>query len=90
MELSEKLIRHLKNDAHFAEYVDYVFYCIDKLDTIDGLAAMNNETAGQEARIRAFAKERLLDTLQPIITYEEKKETSEEELQRIKEQYAID
>lgn len=80
----DDLVKRLKDNPHFQELQQYIFSKIDELNSIEGLNGMTNEQAGEEARARAKAIEKLEDILRPFLEFAEKREPSEKEIEDAK------
>lgn len=89
MELPEVLIKKLKSDGSFNEFAEYIIAKIDELDTVDDLYELPNEQAGEIAKVRYFAKRKLLEILSPVIGYKEASEVTEEMIEKRKKQFGL-
>lgn len=87
--LSDNLIKKLQNNPAFTEFTEYIKEKVEELDSLDGLAIMTNEQAGEEARVRSKAKTKLLEILSPVIDFAEKKEPTEEEINQAKKKAGL-
>ena len=89
MNLSDELIKKLKTDPSFAILQRYILSKINELNSLDGLEKMSNDRAGEEARARMKAANKLTEILSPFIDLTEKHETSDKEIQTAKEKVAL-
>ena len=87
--LSETLVKRLKDDIDFGEFMNYVAEQVEALDTVEGLEQMTNEQAGEEAKVRNKAKAVLLQILRPFWEFAEKKEPSEAEKAQAGKKYGL-
>jgi len=87
--LSDETIKKLNDDSNFKIFIDFAISEINGLDTVDGLDRLSDELAGQEAKIRSKARERLLNILNPFISFKEKKDKTKEEVNRIGKKYGL-
>ncbi len=85
----EELARKLHKNDDFLVFSAYVMAEVDKLETLDGLLDMTNEKAGEEAKIRSKAAQKIRELLTPFITFKEKPQHSPEEVQKAKGKYAL-
>lgn len=85
----EDLVKRLKDYPAFQEFLDYIVSEIEKQDTVEGLENLPNEQAGEEAKIRAKTKERLYQILKPFLDFKEKREPTEEEINKAKEKFGL-
>lgn len=85
----KELVDKLKNNPDFTEFEKWLVNEIEKLDTVNGLENLSDELAGQEAKVRILAKNKLISILAPFITLSEKKPVSAEQLKEAKGKYLI-
>lgn len=86
---TDQLVRKLKDDPSFLEFQAYVINKIYELNSIHGLEGMNNERAGEEAKVRAKAIGKLEDILSPFLDFKEKEEPSDEDIRNAKGKYGL-
>lgn len=87
--ISEQAIKKLKNDAQFQELFAYIVSQIEELDTVDNLLELSNLEAGEEAKVRAKAKQKLYEIMEPFIKFSEKKEPTAEEIETAKKRVGL-
>lgn len=87
--LSETLIKKLKSDTAFQEFMGFVSEQIEALDTVEGLDKLPNEQAGEEAKVRSKAKGKLIEILKPFLEFGEKKEPTAADIAEAKEKYGL-
>lgn len=85
----EDYINKLKDNPSFLQFEEFVVEKIQELDSVAGLEKMTNESAGEEAKIRAKCKNKLLEILSPFINYQEKKKPTEEQVNKAKSKYNL-
>lgn len=85
----DELIKNLKDNPAFTQFEGYIIKIVDGLDTVEGLEQMSNEQAGEEAKIRAKTKDKLVAILQPFIDFAEKKEPTEAEIKKAQEKFGL-
>lgn len=89
MELSEELLKNLKENNAFRIYVAYVSEKIDELDTVSGLEGESNEIAGENAKVRLLTIKTLNEILAPILNLRERVEPSPEAIQNRKYKFGL-
>ncbi len=80
----DDLIKKLKSDPAFSEFVSFILSEIEELDTVDGLEKLTNKEAGEEAKVRSKAKAKLYEIVKPFVEYAEKKEPTEDDIKEAK------
>lgn len=85
----DDLIKKLKSDPAFIEFLGYIQEKLEEIDTVSGLEGLSNEQAGEEAKIRSKVRDRLHEILKPFIEFQEKKEPTEREIKKAKETYGL-
>jgi len=78
--LSKETITRIKSDSAFAEFRDYVFEEIERINSTDGLSHLSNAQAGEEAKIREKTVTKLKGILLPIIGYKESKDITADQV----------
>lgn len=87
--LNKELIRKLKEDPAFGEFMRDAFVQIMELDTVDGTEEMSNEDAGAEAKARSKAKRIVTTIFRPFLEFTERKEPTEAELKEAGARYGL-
>ena len=88
--LSTDLIKKLKKDTDFQEFLDYIVETIDKLDSLgDFNIKVKNEQLGEQLRARVIARDKLYEILRPFVEYRELKERTKEEIDKAKLKYGV-
>lgn len=87
--LSDELIVRLQNNADFLKYKEFVFQKINELNSVDGLDQMSNEDAGEEAKIRYKTLSKLLELVDPIFRFGEKKQRSDSEVKKAEKAHGL-
>ncbi len=87
--MSEELIKKLKDYPAFKEFQLYLLQQINKLDSLDGLEHMTDKQAGEEAKVRSKAKNKLIDILIPFADYKERRKVSEDEMDAVARKFGI-
>lgn len=82
--MNKDLIKRLKDDPYFKEFLEFVISKMDEFDSVSGLVGMSNEEAGEAARVRAKSLEILKEILSPLLNYNEKREPTEKEIDAAK------
>ena len=88
--LSEDFKKRIKDEKNFKLFSIYVFEQIEQLDSVKGLSEMDNQKAGEEAKIRLKAKITLENILKPFIDFSEKQKPTEEEINAAKSRVGLD
>ena len=88
--LSNDLIKKLKKDSDFQEFLSYVVETITSLDSIGGFDTnVKNDQLGEQLRARIIAKDKLYEILRPFIDYAEKQEPTKEQIEKRKAQFGL-
>lgn len=82
--LSDELIKRLKEDPYVNQYLEYVVGKILELDSLKDLKKMSVKKAGETAKARAIAIEKLREIISPLVDFSEKREPSVEEIDEAK------
>lgn len=83
------IVEKLKDNPYFLELQQHILDKINELNSIDGLDGLTNEQAGEEVRARGKAIEKLEAILQPFLEFSEKREPTDEEIRRKKDQFGL-
>lgn len=89
MILSDEVITRLQSNSDFSFFRDFVFQEVNKLNSVDGLEKLSNEKAGEEAKIRHKTLEKLLDILNPIMNFGERKGATKEEIKNAEKAHGL-
>lgn len=87
--LSDELVKKLKDFPDFAEFSQYIAEKIEELDSINGLDGLSNEQAGEEARARLKARDKLIEILAPFVEYRGKREPTKEQIKEAKKKAGL-
>lgn len=87
--MDDDLMKKLKSDPAFIEFLNYVLEKIEEIDTVNGLENLSNEQAGEEAKIRSKVKDRLNEILKPFIEFRGKREPTDEEIKKAEEKFGL-
>lgn len=74
-----QLIQNMRERPEFEEFKEYVITQVELLNSVEGLADMSNEAAGETAKVRLLAAETLYKILSPFIHFKEKKQYTPED-----------
>lgn len=85
----KELIDKLKQNPDFLKFEEWAVNEIEKLDSVAGLDQMSNELAGEEAKVRILAKNKIIAILAPFINYAGKKEISEDQRKEATERFRL-
>lgn len=89
IELSEELIQTLTKDNSFREFEAYVVDKIEELDSVGGLLELNNQEAGETAKVRALTAIKLKEILAPFFNFVQKVEHSPEQIHKAKQRAGL-
>ena len=88
--LSNDLIKKLKKDPDFQEFLGYIVETIERLDSLGGFdIKTKNEQLGEQLRARIVARDKLHEILRPFVTFSEKKEPTKEQIKKAKERVGL-
>lgn len=87
--LSEELIGKLKKDPYFQQFVEYIASKIEELDSIGGLDALTNKRAGEEAKARWLARNKLYEILKPVVEPVGRKKPTQEQIDKAKNKFGV-
>ncbi len=87
--MNDVTIKSLKNNSDFLSFVKWVSQNIEELNSVDGLAELPNVEAGEEAKVRIKTVQALHKMLKPFIDFAEKKEPTDQDIQRAKEKAGL-
>jgi hypothetical protein len=87
--MDKDLIKQIKDSPYFEQLQEYINSKINELNSLDGLEGLSNEQAGEEAKARVLALNKLWEILKPFIEQREKREPTTEEIQKAKEKYGV-
>lgn len=87
--LDNEVIVRLNQNSDFIAFSKYIHSVIENIDTVDGLAHLPNEEAGQMVKARSLAKKSLIQLLEPFLGLGQKKEPTKEELKEAKERFGL-
>jgi soluble cytochrome b562 len=76
---SNEVIKYLKDNSNFQEFMVWVLENIEALDTVDDLSKLSNERAGEEVKVRIKAVDTVRNIFHPFLTYHQKREPTEKE-----------
>ncbi len=87
--LSKDQIEAIKNSNWFPYLEKHIYSEIKDLDSVVGLDEKTNKDAGEEAKVRLKAMNILMKILGPIVSFNEKKEPSVDDVQRAKKKAGL-
>jgi len=88
--LSNNLIKRLKKDSDFQEFLDYIVEIIDDIDSIGSFnTGVNNELLGEQLRAKIVSREQLLLILRPFIDFNERKKPTKEQIAKTKLKFGL-
>jgi hypothetical protein len=87
--LNPDIVNQLINDPAFQEYIRWATQVIGELNSVDDLEGKTNETAGEEAKVRAKSINKLHQILSPFIEYRIKREPTLVEFKKAKDTYGL-
>jgi hypothetical protein len=85
----EELAKKLRQNLDFKDFQKYLISKVDELNSLDGLAGMSNENAGEEAKARLLAADKVMDILRPFVDFREQRSPTPEDLERVKNKYGM-
>lgn len=89
MRLSDRVIKRVRDSNEFSDLRKFIIFKVEELNSVDGLAKMSNQKAGEEAKIRLKAAELVSGILGPFIDFGEKKERSVQEIHKAKKAHGL-
>lgn len=84
--MNDELQKALREDPKFQAFISDAQSKIEELDSVDDLEELTNEEAGEEAKIRKKAKDKLYAILYPFTREENRRERTIEEVRKAKRQ----
>lgn len=88
--LSKDLVKALKKNTDFQEFLEYIVGVIEKMDSLDGFdTKLDDEKLGQQLRANIVAQNVLFKILEPLVDLSERKEPTKEQLDKVKERYGL-
>ncbi len=85
----DEIVKRLRGNPDFEALVAHILTVIGKLDTVEGLDKLDNDKAGEEAKVRLLASKKLREILSPFVNYREKIEPTPQQIQARKEQFGL-
>lgn len=85
----KELIDKLKQNPDFLKFEEWAVSEIEKLDSVSGLDQMSNKRAGEEAKVRILAKNKIIAILAPFINYSSKKAISEDQKKEAADRFRL-
>lgn len=85
----QELAKTLNSIPQFAQFKEYIAGKIAELDSIEGLEGLSNEKAGEEAKARGIAMDKLYDIFSPFVVRPEKHEPTDEEIANVKKRVGL-
>jgi hypothetical protein len=76
--IEEKIIKQIKNSPVWQSFMDYVASRVDELDTVGDLSQKSDCEAGQIAKARNLAIEKLTEIFSIFVDNEKKEKTPQE------------
>lgn len=89
MKLSEELITTLQENPSFKIYTEYVMEKINQIDSTAGLDQLDNQSAGEEAKIRHKTVFTLMAILDPIMNFKKSKGINEQDIKDREKQFGL-
>lgn len=89
MNLSNDLIKQIKESSIFEPLQEYILSKIGELDTVAGLQGLTLEQAGEEVLVRQKALVKLEEILKPFMESREKRGHTVEEIEKSKRKYGV-
>lgn len=87
--LSDELIKKLKSDSYFQQYMEYVIVQIVKLNSVEDLQNSSVKKAGETAKARAMAIKMLEKIISPFTDFYEKTAPSEKDILDSKNRFGL-
>lgn len=78
--ISKDAINKLKDNPSFIEFQDWIAEEVDSINSLDGLNKMNNAEAGEEAKARLLAVQKIIEIFKPVVDFQNKEERSKEDI----------
>lgn len=79
---AQQLANALHDNPRFMEFEEYVLQEVEKIKSLDGLEDLDNDRAGEEAKVRLKAVRAIEKILSPFIKFTEKSEPSKEDYRK--------
>ena len=90
MNLSDEFIKKLKDSPDFVQLQAYIISKIAELrDGNENLLTLSDSLAGEEIKTNIKAVKKLEEILSPFVDYREKKEPTEEEINKAKSKVGL-
>lgn len=87
--MQDELIKRLRENPDFQQFLEFLVHEIQSLDSVTGLDKFSNEQAGEEAKVRLLTYKKLTTILSPFAELHERPEPTIEQIQRKKDTYAL-
>jgi hypothetical protein len=87
--LNDEIVKRLKDNSDWQAFQFWVVEKIDELKIFDGVQSMSDTEAGQEVRAREKAALKLVEILEPFVSYREVKEKTEKEKAEAKKKFGL-
>lgn len=87
--IAPNVLKRLKDNSDFDIFSEYIEEKINSLNSVEGLGQLNNQEAGEEAKIRAATILKLRQILAPVIDFVEKEKITADQLTKKKQKYAL-
>ena len=87
--MDDELVKKIKESPIFRELQEHILENIFELNSIEGLESKSNLEAGEIVRARAIAVKVLKEILFPFTNLNEKKQPTEEEINKRKKHFGF-
>lgn len=87
--MSDEFIKKLNDNPDFTIFKKWLMGKIEELDSVIDLDSLSNNEAGEEAKVRHKALNKLYEILSPFINVREEKEKSTEEIHKAKKRFGM-
>lgn len=87
--LSEDLIKRLRESKDFEFFTDHIIEQVSALDTLRTLGDLDADDVAVEVKARARAVQILENILSPVVSFKEKRELTDEEIEKAEKKYGL-
>ncbi len=87
--LEADVIKSIRDSSQFLALRDHILNEVNELDSVNGLGQLDNSKAGEEAKIRLKTRDLLIKIFKPFVDFYEKKDPTDEEIQKAKDKTGL-
>lgn len=88
-ELSDELIKTLQENPSFQTFQMHIMDKVVELDSTTGLEGLENQRAGEEAKIRAKTAQKIMEIFHPIINFDDIRKITKEDIKKREQEVGL-